>query len=654
MCGITGIIDFASSSYSRELISVVSHMTNTLIHRGPDDSGIWVDDNVGVALGHRRLSIIDLSPEGHQPMVSHAGRYVLAFNGEIYNFKTIRKELESKVGTIAWRGHSDTEVLLEAVEHWGLDGSLPRLNGMFAFALWDRKDRVLHLVRDRLGEKPLYYGRQGNVFLFGSELKALRAHPDFKSEINRDALALFLRHNCIPAPYSIYKDVFKVMPGNVLSISVPDKGNAEDISINSYWSVSNAVNFGMKNAFAFNDEKAVTELDTLLRDAIGLRMISDVPLGAFLSGGVDSSAVVALMQTQADVPVKTFSIGFENSAYNEALYAKEVARYLGTDHTELYVTSGQALDVIPNLPHYYDEPFSDSSQIPTFLVSQLAKKHVTVALSGDGGDELFAGYNRHVWAPGIFRKMQFIPIELRQMVAKILEIISPEHWDLFFGHLQKVIPSRLSQRNPGYKLHKLAEVLPTASREEMYKILVSHWKNPSAVVIGANEPPTTLTNQDRWPDGLDFTELMSYLDTVTYLPDDILTKVDRASMQVSLEARVPLLDHRVVEFAWQLPPNMKLRNGEGKWLLRQVLYQYVPKKIIERPKAGFGIPLGEWLRGTLKDWAEALLDETRLHREGFFHPLPIRNLWLEHLDGKRDWAYLLWNVLMFQAWLEKQ
>ena len=656
MCGITGFVDFRNNTLE-EWQHVLTKMTNTLIHRGPDASGIWLDEYAGVGLGHRRLAIVDLSPTGRQPMVSASERYIIVFNGEVYNFLKLRQELERPsspltINHLPFTGNSDTEVMLAAIEQWGLEGAVKRFVGMFAFALWDRKERVLHLVRDRLGVKPLYYGWLGRVFVFGSELKALKAHSEFCGEIDRGVLALMLRHNCIPAPYSIYKGIYKLPPGHILTLNRADT-QSEPV-LTAYWSAKAVAENGVANLFAGSEIEAAEHLDTLLRDAVKLRMLADVPLGAFLSGGIDSSTVVALMQAQSERPVKTFSIGFHEQGYNEAEHAKAVAKHLGTDHTELYVTPEQAMAVIPKLPALYDEPFSDSSQIPTFLVSELARQHVTVSLSGDGGDELFGGYNRYFWGQSIWQKVGWMPRGLRGAAAKAMTVLSPQTWEAIFRRLDAVLPEKIKQRNPGDKLHKLAEILAVKSPEAMYHGLVSHWKNPAGVVIGANEPPTVLTDCNRWADLPDFTLQMMYLDLVSYLPDDILVKVDRASMGVSLEARVPLLDHRVVEFAWRVPLAMKIRDGQGKWLLRQVLYKYVPKELIERPKMGFGIPVDQWLRGPLRDWAESLLDEARLRREGFFNPLPIRQKWDEHLAGKRNWQYYLWDVLMFQAWLEEQ
>jgi asparagine synthase (glutamine-hydrolysing) len=644
MCGIAG---FLSPQGTREEAGrTIRRMTDTLIHRGPDDGGVWEDTRSGVALGNRRLAIVDLSPEGHQPMHSASGRYVLAFNGEIYNFWALREELEG-LGH-PFRGHSDTEVMLAAFTEWELEGALERFNGMFAFALWDREERSLYLARDRLGEKPLYYGWMGETFLFGSELKALKVHPTFRDEISRNALALYLRYQYIPAPYTIYEGISKLSPGTRLTID--EAGNVSGPV--PYWSAKEAAERGVTNPLGGSDAEAVDELDDLLRDSVRMRMVADVPLGAFLSGGIDSSAVVAAMQSQSDRPVRTFSIGFYEEEYSEAEHAKAVARHLGTEHTELYVTPEEAMSVIPKLPTLYDEPFSDPSQIPTYLVSQLARRHVTVSLSGDGGDELFAGYNRYFWVESIWGKVGWMPLGLRSALAEALTAVSPQGWDRAFKKLGPVLPTKARQRIPGDKLHKLAEVL-TVNPEAMYLNLVSLWKRPDSVVIGGSEPLVTLTDPGRWADLPNLTQRMMYLDTVTYLPDDILVKVDRASMGVSLEGRVPFLDHRLVEFAWRVPLGMKIKDGKSKWLLRQVLNQYVPKKLIERPKMGFGVPIDAWLRKPLRGWAEALLDERRLRREGFFDPRPIREKWAEHLSGKRNWQYPLWDVLMFQAWLEQ-
>ena len=645
MCGITG---FWQSRLDNEkiLTQCVQVMNDALIHRGPDDGGVWVDSQAGLALGNRRLAIIDLSPAGHQPMTSSCERYVITYNGEVYNFAEVRKELEAQGKR--FHSHTDTEVILAACAHWGVLAAAQRFIGMFAFALWDRKERSLTLVRDRLGIKPLYYGWCQSTFLFGSELKALRAYPDFASSVDRNSLALFLRHGYIPAPYSIYQNIFKLLPGQVLTLSHVDA----QPTLQPFWSAKDVVEQGQADLCEGDATGLVERLDELLRDAVRLRMIADVPLGAFLSGGVDSSTVVALMQAQSNRPVKTFTIGFHEDSYNEAQHAKQVAQHLGTEHTELYVTPEQAQAVIPQLPRMYDEPFADSSQIPTFLVSKLARQHVTVSLSGDGGDELFGGYNHYSLGRSLWQRLCWLPGSVKALGAKGIRSVSPQQWENLFQRLGPLVPEKLRLRLPGDKLHKLADLLGARSPEAMYHQLISLWRAPGEVVIDAQEPLTLLTDDARWAQVPTFTERMMYLDLVTYLPDDILAKVDRASMSVSLEARVPLLDHRVVAFAWRLPLSLKIRNGQSKWLLRQVLYRYVPQGLIERPKMGFGVPIDSWLRGPLRGWADALLDEGRLKHEGFFHLELIRQKWDEHQSGRHDWQYLLWNVLMFQAWQE--
>lgn len=626
MCGISGFWETSRQLNNDLLPSIVQQMSNSLIHRGPDDGGVWVDTEVGIALGHRRLAILDLSPEGHQPMTSANGRYVIVFNGEIYNFLELRRQLES-LGH-GFRGHSDTEVMLASFSQWGVLDATQYFNGMFAFALWDRQERVLHLGRDRLGEKPLYYGWVGNTLLFASELKAFKAYPNFLAEINRDALALFLNYGYIPAPDSIYKGIYKLPSATVLSWN----GKTVHPQPVSYWSAREVAELGINQPFTGSDTEALTQLEALLKDAVGMRMVSDVPLGAFLSGGIDSSTIVALMQVQSSLPVKTFSIGFHEKEYNEAQYARAVAHHLGTDHTELYVTPSEALAIIPKLPILFDEPFSDTSQIPTFLLSQLARQQVIVSLSGDAGDELFAGYNRYFFGRRIWQKVAWMPLAVRQIMARALT-------------LNNLIGSD--------KLRKFRQILGSANQDEIYFILVSHWKQPETIVIGCSEPVTTLSARQPYANLPDSTQKMMFLDLVRYLPDNILVKVDRATMGVSLEGRIPFLDHRVVEFAWRIPLSMKIRNGQGKWLLRQVLYKYVPKHLVERPKMGFGVPIDSWLRGPLRDWAEELLNESRLRQEGFLNPQPIRQKWKEHLAGDRNWQYHLWDILMFQAWLEK-
>jgi len=640
MCGITG---FWSPGQGTDP-AVAERMARCIEARGPDDAGLWTDDTAGLALAHRRLSILDLSPAGHQPMHSPCGRYVLVYNGEIYNHQELRVELEAEGGAFDWRGHSDTETLLAALRHWGVQGALERLNGMFAFALWVTSERTLFLARDRMGEKPLYYGRSGRTFLFGSELKALTVHPDWQGEVNRDALALYMRHNYVPAPWSIYRGIAKLPPAHFVAINDSGRGIGEPVC---YWNLAQVAEQGV--AGAGGEPEALTdELDTLLRDAVKRRMAADVPLGAFLSGGYDSTTVAALMQAQSQRPVKTFSIGFHEEGYNEAQHAKAVAEHLGTKHTELYVTPEEAMAVIPKLPAIYDEPFSDSSQIPTYLVSKLARAHVTVTLSGDGGDELFYGYGRYFTGERIWGKLRHLPRPLRRLAAQIA-LHAP---GAAMEAAMSVLPKRLRINHFADRLPKLAEILSHPNGEAFYHQLVSHCSRPDELVLGASEPDTLFSQPDRMPSLPGLRERMMYLDMMTYLPNDILTKVDRASMAVSLEARVPLLDHRLVELAWRVPTEYKYKNGQGKWLLREVLYRYVPRELMERPKMGFGVPIEQWLRGPLRGWAEKLLDERRLREEGFFDPVPIRRMWEEHVSGKRRWHYYLWDVLMFQAWLE--
>ena len=623
-------------------------MTDSLEPRGPDDSGIWRDSRLGVGLGHRRLAIIDLSAEGHQPMISASGRYVAAYNGEVYNFGSLREEIEAALPDYPFRGTSDTEVLLAIVERYGLHEALQRTNGMFGFALWDREERELHLVRDRLGIKPLYYGRSkagtDGPLLFGSTLRAIRAFPGFSSTVDRRALANLLRYNSIPAPNTIFEGVRKVPPASIATFRSPDVAP----EVTHYWSAIAAAEEGLANPFGGSAEDAVELLESQLRDAVGSRLVSDVPLGAFLSGGIDSSTVVALMQEISPRPIKTFSIGFDREEYNEAVHAAAVAKHLGTDHHEWYITAEDALAVIPRLAEFYEEPFADSSQIPTYLVSQLARREVTVALSGDGGDELFGGYNRHLWAPRVDRLTRLMPSPARRGISRLLGTVTPARANRLYGLAEGLLPAGLRMRVPAEKLQKLSAVLECQGREEIYTHLRSDWQDPAAIVQGVDEEPIK-----RLPlSEASFSEAIMLADILSYLPDDILTKVDRASMAVSLEARVPLLDHRVVELAWRLPLDLKIRQGTTKWILRQVLYKHVPRRLIERPKMGFGVPIDEWLREELRPWAEELLDEDRLRREGYLDPTPIRRIWTEHLDRRANHQHKLWNVLAFQAFLD--
>lgn len=641
MCGIVGYWDKRGAD-----ATVVERMAMQIQHRGPDDAGVWLNEEGDLALAHRRLSIIDLTPAGHQPMVSPCGRFTLVYNGEIYNHQALRTELEGEGGHFNWRGHSDTETLLAALRHWGMEGALQRLNGMFAFALWDKAKRSLFLARDRMGEKPLYYGHSNGTFLFGSELKSLTAHPDWQGNVNRNALTLYMRHNYVPTPWSIYQGINKLPPAHFVAVQEAGQVVSEP---QCYWDLGQIAESGAADAKG-SPEELVDELDGLLRDAVLGRMASDVPLGAFLSGGFDSTMVAALMQAQSTRPVKTFTIGFHEKGFNEAEHAKAVARHLGTDHTELYVTPEEAMAVIPRLPAIWDEPFSDSSQIPTLLVSELARRHVTVSLSGDGGDELFYGYQRYNQAHRIWKVLRLLPAPLRQVLGALMQAVPGAPLE----RLVQFLPRRFQVPHLADRLPKLAEVVKERSVESNYKRLVSHWKDPARVVQGGVEPLTLFDEPEHLPKLPGLRERMMFLDSLTYLPDDILTKVDRASMAVSLEARVPLLDHRVVEFSWKVPMSLKYRHGKGKWLLREVLYRYVPRELMERPKMGFGVPIEHWLRGPLREWGEELLDEKRLREEGFFDPVPIRRMWQEHVTGKRRWHSYLWDVLMFQAWSEQR
>ncbi|MBN1141399.1 MAG: asparagine synthase (glutamine-hydrolyzing) [Deltaproteobacteria bacterium] len=657
MCGIAGFIDFSRSGDRDGQTAAVNAMTTAISHRGPDDLGAWLDPDTGIALGHRRLSIIDLSREGSQPMVSPCGRYVIVYNGEIYNFQALRRTLDQEEGGFPWRGRSDTEVLLAAIARWGLEKALQSFIGMFAFALWDRAEKTLTLARDRIGEKPLYYGWMDNVFLFGSELKALMAHPRWRGSIDRDALTLFLQYNFIPVPHTIFQRVFKIEPGTFAILpGAQSSGHAPSsgpLPCRSYWDLRTVAEQGVTRPFPGNETEAVRHLDTLLRDAVSLQMVADVPLGAFLSGGTDSSTVVALMQSQSSRPVRTFTIGFDEPGYNEAERAKAVARRLGTDHTELYVTPKDALEVIPLLPTLYDEPFADASQIPTFLVSRMTRQHVTVSLSGDGGDELFGGYNRYLLTRNLWRRFGWIPPWCKITIRRLFQTFPASWIDRGLGWLGPEINRYGRAGKVSDKLRKFFSVWEAASPEALYDNLTSHWHQLESLVPGARVPSTRLTSLDDRPQLPDMLDRMMYLDQIGYLPEDILVKVDRAAMAVSLESRIPLLDHRIVEFAWTVPLALKFRQGEGKWLLRQVLNRYLPQDLIQGPKRGFAVPLGDWLKGPLRDWGETLLDEKRLKLEGFLNPEPVRTIWQEHRSGKYSWHYRLWDILMFQAWLEK-
>lgn len=627
MCGICGFWRPSEPVNA----AAATRMTQAIVHRGPDDGDVWVDAEAGLALGHRRLAIVDLTPAGQQPMQSACGRYVVVFNGEIYNHLILRAELEKAHVAPMWRGHSDTETLLAVLAHWGVETGLQRLVGMFAFALWDKKARKLTLARDRMGEKPLYYGWQKDTFLFGSELKALAAHPEFGGKINRRVLPLYFRYSYIPAPHSIYAGIFKLEPGHFLTVS----DDADKVlQTQAYWSLTDIAKKAPANPFSGSPVDAIDGLDSLLRQAVSGQMMADVPIGAFLSGGVDSSTVVAIMQSLASRPVKTFTIGFAEHGYNEAEHAHAVARHLGTEHTELYVSPTDALGTIPLLPALYDEPFADSSQIPTFLLSRLASQEVKVSLSGDGGDELFGGYSRYSRAGAANNRINATPKILRSGLAGFLTMLPA----VKSGHFER-------------RRALLTAALRAQTDTEFYRSFVSHWLATDGITVETQELAQGLSDNSQKVCFDDFFNTAMLVDSLSYLPDDILVKVDRAAMATSLETRVPLLDHRVVEWAWSLPQSLKSQRGHSKWVLRELLYRYVPKTLIDRPKMGFGVPIAEWLRGPLRDWADDLLDPVRMKNEGFLNPGPIQSKWREHFAGKSDWSYHLWDVLMFQAWL---
>lgn len=643
MCGIVGVV---SANVGTVLPEKIRAMTDTLTHRGPDGSGHWTSTNSTVGLGHRRLSVIDVSDNGTQPMISQSGRYVMSYNGEIYNFKPLRKLLENR--NHAFVGDSDSEVILAACEEWGIYGAVERFNGMFAIALWDRDTSELFLVRDRIGIKPLYYSLHQNTFTFASELRPLVTWRQELPPISKQGLNEFFRLGYVPSPLSIFEGIYKLEPGHVLKFS---KGQIRDNR--SYWNLDAVVQSGHKNQFS-DDVSALTAIEEQLSSSIANHMVSDVPIGAFLSGGIDSSMVAALMQKQSSKPIKTFSIGFTESAYNEAIYAAAVAKHLGTDHNELYISDQDALNVIPSLPDIYDEPFADISQIPTYIVSKLARSQVTVALSGDGGDELFGGYNRYLFADQFWKKLNGYPRLLRKVAATAMKYPSERRWDSFFKSTKFMMPNSLQMAHPGQKMHKLSAILPSENLRQMHSKLISKWANPELILDS-----DWFSQRELFSETLRETEILSpaiqqsLWDSKTYMVDDILTKVDRASMNVGLEARVPLLDHNLVELAWRLPENMKIRDGSGKWILKQLLQKYVPQSLFDRPKMGFSVPVDRWLRGSLREWADSHFEKNKLHQQGYLNPIHLRDTWDQHLMGKPESGAALWTALIFQQWLEK-
>ena len=645
MCGFTGYISSYPMGKFSNNESIIHEMTGSLIHRGPDSEGYWKDSSEGIVMGFRRLAILDTSSNGNQPMISNNGQFVIVFNGEIYNHLILRKEIEGIKKNHQWSSGSDTETILCGFELWGIHETIQKCTGMFGFAVWCNKNKELVLGRDRLGEKPVYYGWQGEshdrVFLFGSELKAFQKHPSFQKEIDRDSISSFLRYSYVPAPNSIYKDIFKLLPGHMLKVS--QRNQKPDMK--EYWSATHIAQQNHKLSFA-SDSEAIDSLDEVLRSSVKQQMIADVPIGAFLSGGIDSSVITSLMQEQSMEKIKTFTIGFDQKGFNEAEHAKAVAKHLNTDHAELYIDSQDLLNVIPRLSELYDEPFGDSSQIPTYLISKFAKQTVTVALSGDGGDELFCGYNRYKITDKYWKKLKIIPPFLRRILANSILKIPPQQIDKMYS-----LFSRNSQyANFSDKVLKGSNVIASQDIADLYVGLISACKDPNSLVIDGIESNKFLHSKLSTLRNLDDLSLMMLMDLLTYLPDDILTKVDRAAMGVSLETRVPMLNHQIVEFAMQLPQEYKLRDNQTKWLLREVLYRRVPKELIDRPKAGFAIPIGFWLRTSLKDWADDLLSESSIHEQGFFHAVKIRERWQQHLSGTHNWEHFLWNILMFQSW----
>lgn len=645
MCGIAGFVGPAVKSEA-ELTATATRMAAAVRHRGPDDAGAWADHSSGVAMGHQRLSVLDLSAAGHQPMLSHDGRYAIAFNGEIYNHLTIRSLLEMDSFSPHWQGHSDTETLLEAFAHWGVEKTLEQCSGMFAISLWDRRDRVLYLARDRLGEKPLYYGWQGPNFLFGSELNALRAHPDFVPDVDRGALSLLLRYNYIPGPHSIFRNIKKLPPGTWIQL----RQGQRHVSPQAYWSLRNVAEAAERRPFQGSDEDAIAALESCLENAVRSQMVADVPLGALLSGGVDSTLIASLMCRASTTPVQTFTIGFDEKQYDEATHARAVASHLGTVHTELRFNSSDALSLVPKMSSMYDEPFADSSQLPTHLVMKLARRSVTVVLSGDGGDELFGGYTRYAHTLRRWSAFRKVPHSIRRASGAILSAMPATFLDAALAP----VASRMGIGQPGERANRLGDRLARVrSVDDLAVLSLSNWRHPTRLVVGGHVPSNLVDTRGHWPQLHDPIARMMALDSLTYLPDDILVKVDRAAMSVSLESRAPFMDHNVVELAWSLPMHMKLRDGVGKWILRRLVERYVPRGLMDRPKMGFAIPLDEWLRGPLREWAESLLDGRRLERDGYLVAEPIRVTWRRHLRREGSYGHQLWPILMFQAWLEE-
>lgn len=645
MCGITGLYTFDPRPDRMKIDKIIRGMSEAILSRGPDAGDVWQDPDRPIALGHRRLSILDLSDAGAQPMESHSGRYMIAYNGEIYNFSDIRKELAFAFD-VQFRGESDTEVFLSAIEHWGIAKTLKTIRGMFAFALWDRKAKALYFARDRMGKKPLYIGWAGSDLVFGSELKSICAHPDFNRDIHRSALTSYMRFGYVPAPLCIYKQIWHLPAGMMMALDIDMLMAGQDLTplMEYYWNPKDVLVHARENPLNRIEQAVIDEFEGLLSQSVAERMVSDVPLGAFLSGGIDSSTVVALMQKHASEhghdPVKTYSIGFDAQGYNEAEHAKEIATHLGTDHHEKYISAKDALDIVPKLSQIYDEPFADTSAIPTFMVSDFARQSVTVALSGDGGDEMLGGYNRHITGPKAWNTVNGIPNNLRKPLSQIIQAVPPSVWDKMRPHRPQF----------GAHMHKFADILNKYFEGDVYLSLVSNWKKPKDIVIGGYEDEIPLVAPNMQVEGLSFAESMMYWDTLSYLNGDILTKVDRASMSVGLEARAPLLDHRIYDYVWRLPIEMKIRNGQGKWLLRQVLKKHIPETLYNRPKQGFSVPIDEWLRGDLRDWAENLLDENTLKEQGHLDYKQIRQVWEHHLKGRGAHANKLWTVLMFQSW----